>query len=207
MAEELERVHAQVVVCTKCELHAGRTRAVPGEGPVGAAVMFVGEGPGEKEDLEGRPFVGAAGKFLTELLASVGIERSSVFITNIVKCRPPGNRAPRQTEVDTCNQYLQGQIRIIAPRIICPLGTPAIKTLLGPEYQVSQVHGKPIRREGRVLLPLYHPAAALYDGSLRNVQLEDFKVLRRLMDEETQHRETQGGTPAGKQAEQLQKWM
>ncbi len=161
MAEELARIHTKVLTCTKCELHLGRTRAVPGEGPVTAKVMFVGEGPGEKEDLEGLPFVGAAGKFLTELLASIGLERSSVFITNIVKCRPPANRAPKQIEVESCNPYLQEQIRLVAPRIICPLGTPAIRTVLGPEYAVSQVHGKPFRRDGMMILPLYHPAAAL----------------------------------------------
>ena len=206
MEEELERVHSMVLRCTKCELHVGRTKAVPGEGPVGGAIMFVGEGPGENEDREGRPFVGAAGKFLTELLASAGLERSNVFITNIVKCRPPGNRAPRQGEVEACNSYLQDQIRIVAPRIICPLGTPAIKTLMGQEYSVSQVHGKPFRRDGRVILPLYHPAAALYDGSLRSVQLEDFKVLRLLMDKDSQSNQKKT-RDRDNRTEHLQKWM
>jgi len=205
LAEELARIHGEVLVCTKCELHQGRTKAVPGEGPINAKVMFVGEGPGEREDLEGRPFVGAAGKFLTELLASVGLERSSVFITNIVKCRPPGNRAPKQGEVDACYAYLQDQIRLVAPRIICPLGTPAIKTVLGPEYSVSQVHGRPFKRDDRTVLPLYHPAAALYDGSLRSVQLEDFRVLKQLLDGETPGNQT-GDTTSGT-SEQLQKWM
>ena len=205
LAEELARIHGEVLVCTKCELHQGRTKAVPGEGPTNAKVMFVGEGPGEKEDLEGRPFVGAAGKFLTELLASVGLERSSVFITNIVKCRPPGNRAPKQGEVEACYAYLQDQIRLVAPRIICPLGTPAIKTVLGPEYSVSQVHGRPFKRDDRTVLPLYHPAAALYDGSLRSVQLEDFRILKQLLDGETPGNQT-GDTTSGT-SEQLQKWM
>ncbi len=205
LAEELARIHGEVLVCTKCELHQGRTKAVPGEGPINAKVMFVGEGPGEREDLEGRPFVGAAGKFLTELLASVGLERSSVFITNIVKCRPPGNRAPKQGEVDACYAYLRDQIRLVAPRIICPLGTPAIKTVLGPEYSVSQVHGRPFKRDDRTVLPLYHPAAALYDGSLRSVQLEDFRILKQLLDGETPGNQT-GDTTSGT-SEQLQKWM
>ncbi len=205
LAEELARIQGEVLVCTKCELHQGRTKAVPGEGPINAKVMFVGEGPGEREDLEGRPFVGAAGKFLTELLASVGLERSSVFITNIVKCRPPGNRAPKQGEVDACYAYLQDQIRLVAPRIICPLGTPTIKTVLGPEYSVSQVHGRPFKRDDRTVLPLYHPAAALYDGSLRSVQLEDFRVLKQLLDGETPGNQT-GDTTSGT-SEQLQKWM
>jgi len=206
LAEELARIHGEVLVCIRCELHQGRTRAVPGEGPINAKVMFVGEGPGEKEDLEGRPFVGAAGKFLTELLGSVGLERSSVFITNIVKCRPPGNRAPKQGEVDSCYPYLQDQIRLVAPRIICPLGTPAIKTVLGPEYSVSQVHGKPFKRDSRTILPLYHPAAALYDGSLRNVQLADFKILKKLLDSES-NVGNQPNDPTGGTSEQLQKWM
>jgi len=205
LAEELARIHGKVLVCTKCELHQGRTKAVPGKGPINAKVMFVGEGPGEKEDLEGRPFVGAAGKLLTELLASVGLERSSVFITNIVKCRPPGNRAPKQGEVDSCYAYLQDQIRLVAPRIICPLGTPAIKTVLGPEYSVSQVHGRPFKRDDRTVLPLYHPAAALYDGSLRSVQLEDFRILKQLLDGETPGNQS-GDTTSGT-SEQLQKWM
>jgi uracil-DNA glycosylase len=204
---ELEVIHSEIMKCTKCELHTGRKQAVPGEGPVGATVMFVGEGPGEKEDSEGRPFVGAAGKFLTELLASVGLERSSVFITNIVKCRPPGNRAPRQNEVDACNPYLLDQIRIVAPRIICPLGTPAIKTVLGQEYSVSQVHGKPVGRAGRTILPLYHPAAALYDGSLRSVQLEDFKVLKGLIDGDPKMAVEEVHPRAGKSSEELQRWM
>ncbi len=202
---ELAVIHSEIMKCTKCELHIGRTQAVPGEGPVGATVMFVGEGPGEKEDVEGRPFVGAAGKFLTELLASIGLERNSVFITNIVKCRPPGNRAPRQGEVDACNQYLHDQVRIVNPRIICPLGTPAIKTVMGPGYSVSQIHGKPVKREARTILPLYHPAAALYDGSLRNVQLEDFKVLRRLIDEGPVGEENR--FRPNNRAERLQEWM
>jgi len=195
------------MTCTKCDLHLGRTRAVPGEGPVGATVMFVGEGPGEMEDREGRPFVGAAGKFLTELLASVGLERNSVFITNIVKCRPPDNRAPRQGEIDACHPYLQAQIRLVTPRIICPLGSPAIKTIMGPEYSVSKVHGKPFRQEDRTILPLYHPAAALYDGSLRSIQLEDFKILRQLIDEHPQSTKRERPSTEQRGADQLQKWM
>ena len=183
MSRELEMLHSDVMICTKCELHKSRARAVPGEGPDDARVMFIGEGPGENEDREGRPFVGAAGKLLTELLDSIGIKRSEVFITNIVKCRPPSNRPPRQTEIDACNPYLQAQTRLISPRVICPLGSPAIKTVMGAEYSATAVHGKPFRKGGAVILPLYHPAAALYDPSLRELMFQDVKVLKDLLDD------------------------
>ncbi len=182
MSSRLETVHSEIMACTKCELHKSRRIAVPGEGPEDAKIMFVGEGPGQNEDEQGRPFVGAAGKFLTELLESIGLKRSDVFITNIVKCRPPNNRAPRKGEIDACNPYLESQISLINPRIICPLGTPAINTILGDEYSATKIHGKPIKRGDRTILPLYHPAAALYDNSLRDVLLQDFKILKDLLE-------------------------
>ncbi len=180
--DELQALHTEILSCTKCELHKGRKNAVPGEGPFEAKVILVGEGPGEKEDEDGRPFVGAAGKLLTELLESIGLDRSQVFITNIVKCRPPNNRAPRQGEIEACNPYLEAQIRLITPRIICPMGTPAIKTLMGPSYAAGKVHGKIFRKDESLLLPLFHPAAALYDPGLREVLLADFRVLKDLLD-------------------------
>ncbi len=182
LSRELETVHSEIRACTKCELHKSRTNAVPGEGPSNAVVMFVGEGPGHNEDKEGRPFVGAAGKLLNEMLESIGLKRGEVFITNIVKCRPPDNRSPRQVEIEACNPYLQSQIELISPRIICPLGTPAIKTLMGPEYSATNIHGKPLGKGQVVFLPMYHPAAALYDASLRKVLFEDIRVLRDLVD-------------------------
>ncbi len=182
LSRELETVHSEIRACTKCELHKSRTNAVPGDGPSNAVVMFVGEGPGHNEDREGRPFVGAAGKLLTELLESVGLKRGEVFITNIVKCRPPDNRPPRQAEIDACNPYLQSQIELISPRIICPLGTPAIKTLMGPEYSATNIHGKPLRKGQVVFLPMYHPAAALYDATLKEVLFEDVKVLKDVLE-------------------------
>ena len=183
MSQELERISSEVRVCTKCVLYKARKLAVPGDGPVDAKVMFVGEGPGAQEDLTGRPFVGSAGKLLAELLASIGLVRSSVFITNIVKCRPPDNRPPRKTETETCvSLYLEPQIRIINPKIIVPLGTPAIKTLMGDDYSATAVHGKVFRRDNRLFLPLYHPAAALYDVRLKETMLGDMKLLRELLD-------------------------
>jgi uracil-DNA glycosylase family 4 len=183
MSQELERINSEVRVCTKCDLSEGRKVAVPGDGPINARVMFIGEGPGAQEDLSGHPFVGSAGKLLSELLASIGLDRSSVFITNIVKCRPPDNRPPRKTETETCvSLYLQPQIRIINPKIIVPLGTPAIKKLMGDDYSATSVHGKVFQKAGRLFLPLYHPAAALYDVRLKDTMFEDVKLLRELLD-------------------------
>ncbi len=146
--------------------------------------MFVGEGPGQNEDEQGRPFVGAAGKFLSELLESIELKRSEVFITNIVKCRPPNNRAPRKSEIEACNPYLESQIRLINPRIICPLGTPAITTLMGDEYSASRSHGKSLTKGDLTILPMYHPAAALYDASLKETIFRDFQTLKQLLERE-----------------------
>jgi uracil-DNA glycosylase len=183
ISRELERISSEVRICTKCDLYKGRKLAVPGDGPGDAKVMLIGEGPGAQEDLTGRPFVGSAGKLLAELLASIGLDRSLVFITNIVKCRPPGNRPPRTSETETCvGLYLWPQILVVDPKIIVPLGTPAIKTLLGDNYSATGVHGKVFRKEGRLFLPLYHPAAALYDVRLKDTMFKDVKLLRELLD-------------------------
>ena len=184
MSSQLQLIHSKILQCTKCELHKNRTNAVPGEGPPNARIMFVGEGPGQNEDEQGRPFVGAAGKFLTELLESIGLKRSDVFITNIVKCRPPNNRAPRKSEIEACNPYLQSQIKLISPRIVCALGTPAITTLIGDEYSASRFHGKPVTSGEVTILPMYHPAAALYDASLKETILHDFQILKQLLDKQ-----------------------
>jgi uracil-DNA glycosylase family 4 len=184
LSSELQVVHSEILECTKCELHKSRTNAVPGEGPPDARIIFVGEGPGQNEDEKGRPFVGAAGKFLTELLESIGLKRSDVFITNIVKCRPPNNRAPRKSEIQACNPYLQSQIRLINPRIVCALGTPAITTLIGDEYSASRSHGKQFTKGGVTFLPMYHPAAALYDASLKETIFHDFQILKKLSEDE-----------------------
>jgi len=184
LSSRLQALHSEILVCTKCELYKGRTNAVPGEGPDNARIMFVGEGPGQNEDEQGIPFVGAAGKFLTELIESIGLKRSDVFITNIVKCRPPNNRAPRKPEVEACNPYLQSQIGLIKPRIICPLGTPAIATLMGDEHSAGKSHGKPTTRGEYTILPMYHPAAALYDASLKETIFRDFQILKQLLAKE-----------------------
>ena len=208
LSSELQLIHSEIRECTRCELHKSRTNAVPGEGPYDAKIMFVGEGPGQNEDEQGRPFVGAAGKFLTELLESIGLKRSDVFITNIVKCRPPNNRAPRKSEIETCNPYLQSQIRLINPRILCALGTPAITTLIGDEYSASRFHGKPLTKGEVTMLPMYHPAAALYDASLRETLLHDFQVLKNLLEKEETHSPDapKSAEPSGAK-QTLEKWV
>ena len=207
MSDRLGLTHSEILVCTKCELHKGRTRAVPGEGPDNARIMFVGEGPGQNEDEQGRPFVGAAGKFLTELIESIGLKRTDVFITNIVKCRPPNNRAPRKPEVEACNPYLHSQIGLIKPRIICPLGTPAIITLIGDEYSASRSHGKPITKGDSTIFPMYHPAAALYDASLKETIFRDFQILKQLLgkDSSASVNPSDASEPNGRK-QTLEKW-
>ncbi len=208
MSSELQLIHSEILECTKCELHKSRTKAVPGEGPHDARIMFVGEGPGQNEDEQGRPFVGAAGKFLTELLESIGLKRSDVFITNIVKCRPPNNRAPRKSDTEACNPYLQSQIKLINPRIVCPLGTPAITTLMGDEYSASRFHGKPLTKREVTILPMYHPAAALYDASLKETIFHDFQILKQLLEnKETLNTDTPKSAESSGKKQTLEKWV
>ena len=180
----LDELAGEIRVCPKCRLSETRTNAVPGEGSPTARIMFVGEGPGENEDLQGRPFIGAAGQLLNKLLADAGIERSDVFITNIVKCRPPQNRVPLADEIEACNDYLMAQIAIIEPKIICPLGSPSLKTLLGPELKITQAHCKVFRKSGILFIPLYHPAAALHRAELMSTLKADIQVLKELINRE-----------------------
>ncbi len=174
----LEALQKEIAVCTACPLHAGRTHTVPGEGNEHADIMFIGEGPGQKEDATGRPFVGAAGKFLEELLAGIGLKRDDVFIANVVKCRPPDNRDPFPDEIETCTKrFLFRQIAIIKPKLIATLGRHSMHLFLPENFRISDVHGKPYRRGGQVYMPLYHPAAALYQGSLRATLETDVKKI------------------------------
>jgi len=177
----LEEIAAQVRSCTSCRLCQGRTQAVPGEGPAAARVMFVGEGPGYQEDRQGRPFVGPAGQLLNQLLLEAGLRRPEVFITNLVKCRPPENREPRPDEVEACREYLDGQIALLQPRLLCPLGRPATQTLLDSTAPMSQLHGRRLQREGLTFMPLYHPAAALHNPRLRPALQQDFAALGELL--------------------------
>ncbi len=175
--EVLQEVARQVAVCTQCGLCKTRKKAVPGEGPFNAEILFIGEGPGYYENEQGRPFVGQAGQFLDELLQSIHLKRSDVFITNVVKCRPPGNRDPLPEEITTCtNYYLNRQIEAINPRMIVTLGRFSMGLFLA-NARISQVHGKPSRVNGRVIVPMFHPAAALHQPTLRSTVEADFAKL------------------------------
>lgn len=178
----LEEIAAQVRVCPNCRLCQTRTHAVPGEGPADARVLFIGEGPGAAEDRQGRPFVGPAGQLLNQLLLTCGLRRPEVFITNIVKCRPPENREPRPDEVEACREYLDGQIAILQPRLICLLGRPATQTLLDPTLAMTNAHGRIFEREGLHFMPIYHPAAALHNPNMRAPLERDFAALKQYLE-------------------------
>jgi DNA polymerase len=177
----LEDVGREVAVCQKCDLQFTRKKAVPGEGPADSAIMFVGEGPGFYENEQGRPFVGAAGKFLDELLAGINMKREGVFITNVVKCRPPGNRDPLPEEIEICTStYLNRQIQAINPKVIVTLGRYSMGLFL-PEAKIGNVHGQSFWVKGRLVVPMYHPAAALHQQSLRPILEKDFARLPELI--------------------------
>lgn len=177
----LDRIAEQVRGCTRCRLSATRTCAVPGVGPADAAIMFIGEGPGRDEDLQGEPFVGKAGQALTILLRNAGLSRDEVFITNIVKCRPPENRDPMPDEVEACREYLDGQIACIRPRLICTLGRPALHTLVDPTASVMKLNGTVIERQGLSFVPLIHPAAGLHNENMQEPIREGFRRLGELL--------------------------
>jgi len=184
--EELTAVFHEARGCTRCpELARTRTQVVFGSGNADADLMFVGEAPGAKEDEQGVPFVGAAGKLLDELLAGVGLARSDIFIANVLKCRPPGNRDPQPGEIDNCQDYLMRQVQLIAPRVICTLGNFSTKLLRGDTTGISRLHGQAeiitIGNRAVRLYPLYHPAAALYTRSLLETLREDVARLPALL--------------------------
>ncbi len=190
--EQLGQLNKKMLACSHCVLRATCKQVVPGEGSADAEIMFIGEGPGQKEDELGRPFVGAAGKFLDEMLASIKLKRDQVYIANVVKCRPPANRDPLPEEAEACWPWLLEQIKIIQPGLIVTLGRHSMERFL-PRQKISQVHGKALRREmeglgKQVFYTLYHPAAALYNGSMREVLIKDFKripkVLKKLREEQ-----------------------
>lgn len=182
-AKELEQVAAQIVADNVCPaLAESATQLVPGEGNPDANVVFVGEAPGAKEDASGKPFVGAAGKFLNEMLATINLQREDVFITNIVKYRPPENRDPEPSEREAFMPYLQKQVEIIQPKVIVLLGRHAMSVFL-PGLSISTVHGQIKRKNGQVFLPLYHPAAALYNGGMRQTLIEDFNKIPKILEQ------------------------
>ncbi len=176
----LAEIYQEIAVCTACRLHESRTRPVPGEGPPDAEILFIGEGPGYYEDQQGRPFVGPSGQLLEKLLASIGLRREQVYITNVVKCRPPNNRDPLPSEIETCARFLDRQIEAIDPRIIVTLGRYSMERYF-PGAKISQVHGR-ARREGRrVYLPLYHPAYILRNLSVLPEAEADFQKIPKLL--------------------------
>ena len=180
--ENLAQIAKEVAVCQKCALFHSRKNAVPGEGPANAEIMFIGEGPGFHENEQGRPFVGAAGQFLDELLAKAGLERSGVWIGNVVKCRPPGNRDPLPEELSACNAYLERQIAAINPKIIITLGRYSMAKYM-PGAKISTVHGQMRRIGERFVIAMFHPAAALHQASLRPSIEQDFAQLPKLLEE------------------------
>ena len=191
----LNEIAAEVRECPKCELCKSRTHAVPGEGDPHARIMLIGEGPGYHEDQQGRPFVGASGKFLSELLAQAGLKREEVFITNVVKCRPPGNRDPLPDEIAACSSYLDRQIEAINPDVIVTLGRFSMARWFAGE-RISKIHGQPRKSNGRLIVPMFHPAAALHQQSIRPQIEEDFRKLPKFLAEVEQERaEKEKGDP------------
>jgi uracil-DNA glycosylase family 4 len=175
----LSELHRTIAGCTRCPLHAGRRNAVPGKGPASAGIMFVGEGPGEMEDIQGEPFVGKAGQLLTRMLHAIQLTREEVFITNVVKCRPPGNRAPFPEEVNACFPYLERQLELIDPRIICCLGGSAAGAFLGNQSGITRLRGTIHLFRGRAVIPTYHPAAVLrFPEKYKRPVWNDLKLLR-----------------------------
>ncbi|NJE09220.1 uracil-DNA glycosylase [Thermococcus sp. M39] len=192
MAKEelMKKLEEKIKNCTKCPLGMLRTNAVPGSGSYDAKIMFVGEAPGYWEDQKGLPFVGRAGKVLDELLAEIGLKREDVYITNIVKCRPPNNRDPTEDEIKACCPYLDRQIDIIRPKVIVPLGRHSMSYILkkfGFEVEpISKIHGKTFEARtlfGKIIImPMYHPAVALYKPQLKEELRKDFKKLKEILD-------------------------
>ncbi len=180
---DLPQLSAYLHDCQRCQLASGRTQVVFGTGNPQASIMFVGEAPGFYEDREGVPFVGAAGKLLTELLQSIGLERSDIYIANVIKCRPPNNRDPLPDEIDTCKPFLLQQIELIQPKLVCTLGNFATQTLLERKVGITKVRGQVIRLENFVVFPLLHPAAALHQGNLRVPLKEDFQKLKAVLEQ------------------------
>ena len=195
---ELEALAAEIARCTRCLLHQGRTKTVPGNGPDNADIMFIGEAPGFHEDQQGLPFVGAAGKFLDELLGSIGLTRADVFIANVIKCRPPGNRDPLPEEIEACKPFLDRQIDLLQPKLVVTLGRFSMARAF-PKARISHIHGQPRKIGGVLYYPMYHPAAALHQPSLRSVVKEDMRRIPELIEQAAQIAESQ--LPA--EAEQL----
>ncbi len=195
---DLELLAAEISKCTRCPLHQGRTKSVPGEGPQDAEIMFIGEAPGFHEDQQGRPFVGASGRFLEELLESIGLTRADVFIANVIKCRPPSNRDPLPDEIKACKPLLDRQLELIQPKLVVTLGRFSMARAF-PKARISRIHGRPRKIGGVLYYPMYHPAAALHQPSLRSTIKEDMLRIPELLQQVAQIAES----PPPTEAEQL----
>jgi uracil-DNA glycosylase family 4 len=187
MSMTLQELGREASTCTRCRLAKGRTQVVFGVGHPDADLMFIGEGPGYYEDKQGEPFVGAAGQLLTRLLGEIGLRREHVYICNVVKCRPPGNRDPLPDEIESCRPYLEGQLETIRPRVIVTLGNFATRFLLDRQVSISRVRGQRFTIDGRTVIPTFHPAAVLHGGGESGAQMaalrSDFRLIRDVLDE------------------------
>jgi uracil-DNA glycosylase family 4 len=187
MSLTLDELEAEASACTRCRLAKGRTQVVFGVGNPRAGLMFIGEGPGYHEDKQGEPFVGAAGQLLTRLLSEIGLRREDVYICNVVKCRPPGNRDPLADEIEACRPYLVGQLENIRPRVIVTLGNFATRVILDRQVSISRVRGQRFTIDGRTVIPTFHPAAVLHGGGEAGSQMQalrqDFRSIREVLDE------------------------
>lgn len=193
----MAEVEDQIRGCTLCDLSRTRTNAVPGEGSRSADIMFIGEAPGFHEDRQGEPFVGAAGKFLNEMLASIGMDRSTVYITNVVKCRPPGNRDPLPDEIAACSTYIDRQIELVDPKVVVTLGRFSMSRWF-PTERISRIHGRPKRFGKIMVVPMYHPAAALHQSSLRATIEADMQKLPQIL-AQLEAEEAESGEPEAEQ--------
>ncbi|HEX9774019.1 MAG TPA: uracil-DNA glycosylase [Actinomycetota bacterium] len=200
MTRTLEEAAREASACTRCALAEGRTQVVYGSGNPHADVMFVGEAPGFHEDRQGAPFVGAAGGLLGGLLESVGLTRDDVYIANVLKCRPPGNRDPLPGEIEACKPWLKEQLELVDPKVVCTLGNFATRLLLGKPVGITRVRGQRFGFQGRVLIPTFHPAAILR-GNRQSPQManmeDDFRLLVKVLEE------VEAGAPDADDAEQL----
>lgn len=207
--DTLTELHDQIKVCQRCALSKGRTHAVPGVGPATAEIMLIGEAPGFHEDRQGLPFVGPAGKFLDELLGSAGIKREEVYIANVIKSRPPGNRDPLPEEIEACRSWLDAQIEIIKPKVIVTLGRFSMARWF-PKASISRIHGQPKRIGGVIYVPMLHPAAALHQAQYRPLLIADFQKLPLMLEElreeqrqEEQRKQQSSSSTTGGQPQQL----
>jgi uracil-DNA glycosylase len=182
----LPEFYEQIKDCQKCTLAASRTQVVFGHGNAQADIMFVGEAPGFHEDRQGKPFVGAAGKLLDQLLEEIGIQRREVYIANVIKCRPPDNRNPRADEIESCKPYLFKQIELIGPKVVCTLGNFSTQLLLGKKVGITKVRGQAFHQGTYVVVPMLHPAAALHRDGMMGAVKEDFRHLRTILDQGVQ---------------------